>query len=181
MANCNECGDVCILISDDCLCNNTPLKFLKLKDYPDLVNAANDYIEDLTGKCDLCEGLGSEEYEYVAIIGDARFKRLYANLIYAFWLENYGDGKPTAAGYSTPQGDNFSDFTIQKGSQVKDKLKNLWFRIESMVTKFKVLIDENGCIECEKENKCGCNNECNCGCNEKTNNTFSGFDQIFLR
>jgi hypothetical protein len=190
MALCNECGDVCILVSDDCLCHYSPLSFLKLVDFPDLVDAANTYIEDLTGECDLCEGLNTEGYQHQAVIDDVRFKRLYCALIYAEWLENYGDGKPTAAGFSTPNGDNFSDFSIQSGSQVKFKLKRQREKIESLTKKFKVLVSENGCID-EAVTSCGCasnstnglsyacGQDCNCN-NSELPSFYSGNNQAFL-
>jgi len=155
------------------------LKFLKLADNADLVESANDCIEELTGSCDLCEGIGTENYEYQDIIDDKRFKRLYAALIYLEWLDNYGGGKPTAAGFSTSNGDSFSDFSIQSGSQIKDKYKRQQSKVASLTKKFKVLMSESGCVECEEVSKCGCSS--NCGCSEKKlPSIYSSSNQAFL-
>lgn len=163
--SCDNCN-TCITVTDDCLCQYVPLKHIKQADYPELVDATHFYIEAFTGDCDFCENIQETSYEYAEIIADRNYKRLYAHVFYMFWLEHYGDGKPTATGLTTSTGDDYSDFVVQGKSNVQFRIKNVQKLIEDrLLPKFKELMTESGCIECEEQTvlPCGCSKGCCCG------------------
>lgn len=164
MAACNDCGDTCILISDECLCKYSAAPSISLLNNLHLVDAANVYIEEYTGECDLCEGLGEENYQYSEIIADKTFKRFYAAVIYAFWIRFHGAGTATKAGFSTPQSDDFSQFKINTVAQNKCREDAQWEVVESRAKKFAKYMKTTDCIKCEevKTNDCGCTNDCTC-------------------
>lgn len=176
---CSNCN-LCILIDDDCLCHYTPMgRVGKLADFPELVNAANEYIEAYTENCNLCENFGTTDYEHDAIISDVRFKRLYAVLFYRQWLIDYGDGRPSPSGLTTPNGDSFQDFTVQSTSNVKLRINAVNERIKSLTEKFKELLEEQECTDCEEETlNCGC--RLNCDCNECDSDTNDLIDCAFF-
>lgn len=115
---CSDC-DICTLIDDECLWKYTPLKGISLKSITDIVDAVNLYIKDLSGSCDLCKDWDDEAYIYDDVIAAEEFKRLYAQLVYMFWLDIRGGGHPSREGMVAKNDDpEFSGFRVLRGSEI---------------------------------------------------------------
>lgn len=165
--SCSDCGDVCMLIGNDCLCQFSTLKFLSLNEYPDLIEQANVYLEGITEECDLCENFGDEEnYKYSAIISNRIFKGLYAALIEYYWSCDYGYGQNKPAGRIVKKDDEFSEYEY-----IKPDYSKLLAKIELYKSSFLKLLKED-CPECfeVEDSLCGCGSN-NCNCEETTYST----------
>jgi hypothetical protein len=103
-------------------------------------------------------------------------------LIYAGWLEDYGDGKATLAGIATAGGDDFSDFSVQSASKIKGRLERTRKKIEQYEIGLIELLTEKGCIGCEDTGACNCENECNCEVATSTvsSASFVNYESDFL-
>lgn len=162
---CTNCGDVCTLIDTACLCLYSPLKGFEINELGDVVEDANAQLLSVT-ICDLCEGLGDEDYKYQAVIDDKRFKRYYAKLIYYNWLIAYGSGKASKSGVISKAADEFSDFRVHSQKEVSDRIKIVRDQIESAEAKFLEFFkeDHSSCFEDETTDTCNqCGNKyCDC-------------------
>lgn len=153
-----------MLISTECLCQYTPLKGVDLTDYADVLEDANADLLKVT-VCDLCENFGEAEYEYTALIADKRFRRYYAKLIYYHWLINYGSGRATANGIVSKASDDFSEFRVHSGNEIRKRIETIQDQIETAEEDFLEFFKESfptcietGKTECDKcgEKKCCC-------------------------
>lgn len=161
---CIDCGNDCMLITTECLCQYTPLKGFDLVEFADVLEDANSDLINVT-VCDMCENFGDTAYKYQAIIDNRLFRRYYAKLIYYHWLLNYGSGKPSANGIVSKASDDFSEFRVHSGNEIKGRVQKVREQIEAAEEKFlEFFIDqfpsciETGKTECEKcgEKKCCC-------------------------
>lgn len=156
---CSDCK-VCTLISNECLWKYTPLKGFEVQSLSDVIDHTNFEFKAKTGLCDLCEGVGTESYQYTDLIATEVFKRAYCHLIYYNWMVFYGSGHASQEGMIAKQQDDIDNgFKVLSSKEVDNKINRQKNISDQYMKAFEAYIKENykNCfteLEETTKNKC---------------------------
>lgn len=159
---CTDCGHDCYLVDTDCLAAYTPLRGFTQAELSECYYAANNYLEGVTGSCDMCD----DEVDWTAMVANKYFRAFYSMLVYKYWIELRGSGSPAKAGFSRKGGDEYSEFEISTYRDTSVRLNNMEGLLASYQKKFLVAFEEqhDACLDDETGCTCGCTQTIRCTC-----------------
>jgi len=181
--------DICFLISTDVLCQYTKLVGFTKLELSSVIEDVNFAISEITGSCDLCEDFGGEEYEYQELIDSKEFQRYYAKMIEHEWIRENGSGQLSKSGYVRKEGDELSEFSVAKPSEIKQILALRDSKMKAYESSFLTKLKElhKDCLECSSDCTCTCGGssngtcaqtsfDCTCGCTCSAHNRNKDVD-----